>query len=80
MNVFPGRNVIVRQGKSGTAYSGTVVKVARGSLDQVFREVGHSEIIPQSVNRGTAKAMAEKFIGTCEKYVAIKWEKSQFGI
>ncbi len=70
------RRVLIRQGKSGAASLGIAVKVVRGSLDQVFKEVSHNQLIPESKDQSVAKMMARKFIGTCEKYVAIRWEES----
>ncbi len=70
------REVLIRQGKSDTAFSGIVVKVVRGSLDQVFSKIDHNQLIPESEDQSMAKAMIKKFIGTYEKYVAIRWEES----
>jgi hypothetical protein len=70
------RGVLIRQGKSGAAFLGIAVKVVRGSLDQVFSKINHNQLIPESEDQSMAKAMIKKFIGTHEKYVAIRWEES----
>lgn len=74
-DLFLRRDILIRQGESDTAFSGTIVEVVRGSLDQVFKEVSHNQLIPESKDRSMTEAMIKKIIGTCKEYVAIRWEE-----
>lgn len=80
--LYPGKNILIRQGKSGTALPGIAVRVVRGSLNQVLNKVDHEQLIPGSGDRGNARAMAQKFVGTdnTRRYVAIKWRVNHSGI
>ncbi len=80
MKLFPGREIVIRRGKSGMALSGIALKVVRGSLNQVFNKIDHKQLIHGSGDRGTARAMAQTFVGTCKRYVAIEWKTNHSGI
>ncbi len=68
-----GGEVVIRQGKSGVSLPGTVSNLVRGSLNQVLSKVGHDKLVPMAGDRSLAKVMAQKFIGTYDRYVAFKW-------
>jgi hypothetical protein len=71
--LFLGRKVVVRRGKSGISLPGMVVNIARGSLNQIFNKIGHKNLVPVVEDRSSARAMAQRFIGTHNRYVAFKW-------
>ena len=74
--LFIEKNIVIRQGKSGTSFPGVVLRVVRGSLDQLFSQIGYDKLIPVAVDQGSAKEIVQKSIGTHEKYAAIKWKTS----
>jgi len=71
--LFMGRNIVIRQGQSGTSLLGVASQVIQGSLDQLFDQIGYDKLIPVATDQKLAKDIIQKSIGNHERYVAIEW-------